>query len=96
MEPPANTLCPCVRPVKAGVPLEGLDSSRLLAPSAKLSFSLDGGLSGPTTLVVDDCGSGVDNATLVASVEGLNIPLRSLGNGFYSGTWVPVGAAAVG
>ena len=95
MEPPANTLRPCVRPVNAGILLEGLDSSRLLARSAKLSFSLAGGLSGPTTLVVDDCGSGVDNATLVASVEGLNIPLRTLGTGFYSGTWVPVTAAAI-
>ena len=47
-----------------------------------------------TALVVDDCGSALDNATLVASVEGLNIPLRSLGSGFYSGTWVPQSAAA--
>ena len=46
-----------------------------------------------TALVVDDCGSGVDNATVVASVEGLNIPLRSLGTGFYSGTWVPQSVA---
>ena len=46
-----------------------------------------------TALVVDDCGSGVDNATVVASVEGLNIPLRSLGTGFYSGTWVPKSVA---
>ena len=47
-----------------------------------------------TALVVDDCGSAVDNATLVTSVEGLNIPLRSLGTGFYSGTWVPRSEAA--
>ena len=31
-----------------------------------------------TALVVDDCGSGVDNATVVASIESLNIPMRSL------------------
>ena len=47
-----------------------------------------------TALVVDDCGSGVNNATVVARVEGLNIPLRSLGTGFYSGTWVPQSEAA--
>ena len=46
-----------------------------------------------TALVVDDCGTAVNNATLVAAVEGLNIPLRTLGTGFYSGTWTPVSAA---
>ena len=46
-----------------------------------------------TALVVDNCGGNVANATLVASVEGLNIPLLSLGDGFYSGTWTPVSAA---
>ena len=30
----------------------------------------------------------------VASVEGLNIPLRALGDGFYNGTWVPQSEAA--
>ena len=73
------------------------------APSALqlLSTTIGSGLSLPvsfprvlTALVVDDCGSGVDNATLVAGVEGLNIPLRGLGTGFYSGTWVPVSVAA--
>ena len=66
-----------------------------------LATTIGNGLSLPvsfprvlTALVVDDCGSAVDNATLVASVEGLNIPLRSLGTGFYSGTWVPQGEAA--
>ena len=46
-----------------------------------------------TALVVDNCGGNVANATLVASVEGLTIPLISLGDGFYSGTWTPVSAA---
>ena len=66
-----------------------------------LATTIGNGLSLPvsfprvlTALVVDNCGSGVDNATLVATVEGLNIPLRSLGTGFYSGTWVPQSAAA--
>ena len=66
-----------------------------------LATTIGNGLSLPvsfprvlTALVVDNCGSGVDNATLVATVEGLNIPLRSLGTGFYSGTWTPQSAAA--
>ena len=66
-----------------------------------LATTIGNGLSLPvsfprvlTALVVDNCGSGVDNATLVATVEGLTIPLRSLGTGFYSGTWVPQSAAA--
>ena len=77
----------------------GLPRAAQCAPSGLqlLSTTIGSGLSLPvsfprvlTALVVDDCGSGVDNATLVAGVEGLNIPLRGLGTGFYSGTWVPV------
>ena len=76
----------------------GLPGAAQCAPSGLhlLATTIGNGLSLPvsfprvlTALVVDDCGSGVDNATVVASVEGLNIPLRSLGTGFYSGTWVP-------
>ena len=66
-----------------------------------LATTIGNGLSLPvsfprvlTAVVVDSCGSAVDNATLVATVEGLNIPLRSLGTGFYSGTWVPVSEVA--
>ena len=66
-----------------------------------LATTIGNGLSLPvsfprvlTALVVDNCGSGVDNATVVASVEGLNIPLRTLGTGLYSGTWVPQSEAA--
>ena len=44
--------------------------------------------------VVDSCGSGLSDATVVAAVEGLNISMASLGDGFYSGTWVPVSEAA--
>ena len=81
----------------------GLPRAAQCAPSGLqlLSTTIGSGLSLPvsfprvlTALVVDDCGSGVDNATLVAGVEGLNIPLRGLGTGFYSGTWVPVNEAA--
>ena len=81
----------------------GLPRAAQCAPSGLqlLATTIGNGLSLPvsfprvlTALVVDDCGSAVDNATLVTSVEGLNIPLRSLGTGFYSGTWVPRSEAA--
>ncbi len=81
----------------------GLPRSAQCAPTGLelLVTTIGNGLSLPvsfprvlTALVVDDCGSVVDNATLVASVEGLNIPLRPLGTGFYSGTWVPQSGAA--
>ena len=66
-----------------------------------LATTIGNGLSLPvsfprvlTALVVDDCGSGVDNATLAVIAEGKNVPVRSLGTGFYSGTWVPQKEAA--
>ncbi|MGH7751480.1 MAG: BACON domain-containing protein, partial [Gemmatimonadales bacterium] len=46
-------------------------------------------------LVVDGCGTVVPNASVVAAVEGANISLQSLGNGLYTGTWVPQRAAAI-
>ena len=62
-----------------------------------LATTIGSGLSLPVSfprvlaaLVVDDCGTAVGNATVVASVEGLNIPLRSLDDGFYTGTWAPL------
>jgi len=39
--------------------------------------------------VVDNCGTPVADATVVASVEGLNIVLQRLVAGRYSGNWVP-------
>ena len=81
----------------------GLPGAAQCAPMGLqlLATTIGNGLSLPvsfpqvlTALVVDDCGSSVDNATLVAGVEGLIIPLRSLGAGFYSGTWVPQNEAA--
>ena len=81
----------------------GLPGAAQCAPTGLelLATTIGSGLSLPvsfprvlTALVVDDCGTAVNNATLVASVEGLNIPLRTLGTGFYSGTWTPVSAAA--
>ena len=81
----------------------GLPGAAQCAPTGLelLATTIGSGLSLPvsfprvlTALVVDDCGSAINNATLVAAVEGLNIPLRGLGTGFYSGTWTPVSAAA--
>jgi uncharacterized protein (TIGR03437 family) len=46
----------------------------------------------PRVLVVtliDSCGEFVDDATVVASAEGIVIPMQALGGGTYSGTWVP-------
>jgi uncharacterized protein (TIGR03437 family) len=39
--------------------------------------------------VVDSCGAPLDDATVVAKVEGRTIPLTALGDGLYSGTWAP-------
>ena len=81
----------------------GLPGAAQCAPKEQelLATTIGNGLSLPvsfprvlTAVVVDDCGSTVTNATVVASVEGLNIPLRALGDGFYSGTWVPQSEAA--
>ena len=49
-------------------------------------------ISFPRILVVsliDSCGEFVDDATVVGSTEGTSIPMQALGNGTYSGTWVP-------
>ena len=80
----------------------GLPGAAQCAPMGLelLATTIGSGLSLPvsfprvlTALVVDNCGGNVANATAVASAEGLTIPLLSLGDGFYSGTWVPVSAA---
>lgn len=39
--------------------------------------------------LVDSCGEFVNDATVVASAELTTIPMQGLGNGAYSGTWVP-------
>jgi uncharacterized protein (TIGR03437 family) len=39
--------------------------------------------------VIDSCAEPVEEATVVASVEQTTIPMQALGNGTYSGTWVP-------
>ena len=81
----------------------GLPGADQCAPTGLevLATTIGNGLSLPvsfprvlTAVVVDDCGSTVTNATVVANIEGLNIPLRALGDGFYNGTWVPQSEAA--
>ena len=42
-----------------------------------------------TVMLVDNCGAEVNNASVVASVEGRNIVLNAAGGGVYSGNWVP-------
>lgn len=46
--------------------------------------------------VIEDCGSPITNATVVASFSSGDppLPLVSLGNGIYSGTWRPVNFAS--
>ncbi len=44
--------------------------------------------------VVDSCGTPLSDATVAATIEGHLIVLASLGDGFYSGTWVPEQEAA--
>ena len=39
--------------------------------------------------VVDSCGLGVRDATLLADVEGITIPLESVGSGLYEAQWLP-------
>ncbi len=49
-------------------------------------------ISYPKVLVaqaVDTCGNPVINASIVALVDGTSTLMRSLGNGSYTGTWVP-------
>ncbi len=81
----------------------GLPRAAQCAPTRLelLATTIGNGLSLPvsfprvlTALVVDDCGSSVDNATLAVIANGKNVPVRSLGTGFYSGTWVPQSEAA--
>lgn len=40
-------------------------------------------------LVVNNCGGSVDDATVVANIEGLSLVLTGVGGGAYSGTWTP-------
>ncbi len=58
--------------------------------------SLTGWPSSISVLVVDDCGSAVSNATVVASFSNGDNPLtlESLGNGIYGATWRPVNVAS--
>ena len=81
----------------------GLPRTAQCAPTGLelLATTIGNGLSLPVSfprvlaaLAVDTCGTVVSDATVLASIEGLNISLRPLGDGFYSGTWTPVSEAA--
>ena len=81
----------------------GLPGAAQCVPSGLqlLATTIGNGLSLPVSfprvlvaLTVDTCGTVLSDATVLASIEGLNISLRSLGDGFHSGTWVPVSEAA--
>ena len=44
--------------------------------------------------MVDSCGNPLNNATVTATIQGRIIPLAPLGDGVYSGMWVPESDAA--
>ncbi|HWP84657.1 MAG TPA: IPT/TIG domain-containing protein, partial [Terriglobia bacterium] len=44
--------------------------------------------------LVDNCGSAVDGATVVATIGGLSMVLNGVGGGLYSGSWTPTAEAA--
>ena len=80
----------------------GLPGAAQCVPSGiqLLATTIGNGLSLPVSfprvlvaLTIDTCGTVVSDATVLASIEGLNLSLRPLGGGFYSGTWTPVSEA---
>jgi uncharacterized protein (TIGR03437 family) len=78
----------------------GCVPQKLLAVHRALGASFVAPVASPATVeaqVIDDCGNGVSNATVVASFSNgdTSLPLASLGNGIYSGTWRPVTAASL-
>jgi len=80
-----------------GVPgaFETCVPQKLLAVFRNLANNFASSVGYPNTLeaqVVDDCGSAVANATVVASFSNSDPPvaLVSLGNGIYSGNWRPI------
>ncbi|MCX6616467.1 MAG: IPT/TIG domain-containing protein, partial [Acidobacteria bacterium] len=65
-------------------------SMELMATTIGSGLNLQASFPRPLLVfLVDNCGTPVADATVVASVEGLNIVLQRLGAGWYSGTWVP-------
>ena len=79
-------------------PLRGDPVAAVCAPSSMelVANSIGAGSVVPVSFpkpllatVVDSCGTGLSDATVVATVEGRNILLTGLGDGLYSGTWVP-------
>ncbi|MGH9785410.1 MAG: hypothetical protein ACRD88_14625, partial [Terriglobia bacterium] len=82
----------------APVPLAGCTPASMDLIANTIGNGASVPISFPKVLVVtlvDSCGEFVDDATVVGSAEGSSIPMQVLGNGTYSGTWVPSGAGSV-
>jgi uncharacterized protein (TIGR03437 family) len=66
-----------------------------------IATSIGNGVSQPVSFprpvvaqVVDNCGTPVEGATVVAAIGGLSLPLQGVGGGLYSGTWTPTAESA--
>jgi uncharacterized protein (TIGR03437 family) len=82
----------------APVPLAGCTPATMDLIANTIGNGASVPISFPKVLVVtlvDSCGEFVSDATVVGSAEGSAIPMQALGNGTYSGTWVPIGAGSV-
>jgi uncharacterized protein (TIGR03437 family) len=82
----------------APVPLAGCTPASMDLIANTIGNGASVPISFPKVLVVtlvDSCGEFVNDATVVGSAEGSAIPMQALGNGTYSGTWVPAGAGSV-
>lgn len=80
------------------VPLAGCTPASMELIANTIGNGASVPISFPKVLVVtllDSCGEFVSDATVVGSAEGSSIPMQALGNGTYSGTWVPLGAGSV-
>ena len=75
---------------RADTALEGCTPLQMALSSTTVGNGLNAPVSFPQLLlaqVVDNCGEGVEDATVVATVEGISISMPSVDDGFYSGTW---------
>ncbi len=83
----------------AAAALAACAPQRLIAVNRTLNANFTSPVGWPTSIelqVVDDCGSAIGSATVVASFSNGDPPLAlaSLRNGAYTGTWRPVTTAA--
>jgi len=80
------------------IPLEGCTPAAMELIGNTIGNGASVPISFPKVLVVtlvDSCGEFVNDATVVGSAEGAGIPMQPLGNGAYSGTWVPQQSGSV-